>query len=119
MRSSVKTGRCTRWQRRADVQSGPRAAAIRDQRALRLRRCRGAVSDKHLQTPPDSAQGSLHPVEARPVLHVQHAIDLLQMPAETPGQIRLADALFLHPPVEHHLDGGEGRQRGASVAPGG
>ena len=101
-----------------DVQGGHWVAEP-GQRAFCLRRRRDIVSDNHFQAPPDSSHGSLHPVEARAVLHVQHAVDLRQMPAEAPGQLRLADTLFPHAPVENHLDGGEGRQRGAGVALGG
>ena len=52
----------------------------------------------------------------RMVVHVQDTIHLRQVPTETAGQFCLADTLIPHSLVQHHLDGGEGRQWDTNLA---
>ena len=47
------------------------------------------------------------------MLHVQHSVDLRQVPAQASGEFRFTDPLVSHSLVENHLDRGKSRQRRA------
>ena len=52
---------------------------------------------RDVQALSDGLQGGVHLVQPGMVPHVEHPVDLWQMPAGTPGQFGFSDPLGFHP----------------------